>query len=674
MRRVIVTILTLVALVSCTKSEDVNIFSDDEVRITSSIATRTVGNSWEQNDEIGVFMTTNGGETFADLGKNVHHSTKQGDGVFASSTPLYFPALSSVDLLAYYPHKITTTDAGVYLVDVATQADQGAIDLMTSSLSEVAKSPTAVEMEFDHKLSNIVLNIVNGDGYADIAAIGAISSVELSGSVTSASCDLTSGDISLGSDKETIEFVVSQSSTSITAEAIIIPQTLSGGSAILSVTTAAGGVHKVALNGEFGVGTQYSYDLKLSLTELTINGVKINDWNKTSGGDLEATVPEPIWDGNYPASVDDAKATLGSADENGTYQIGGVDKFAAFAYLVKNDNSNFGDADIVLNIDLDLGGEAWTPIGNTNNRFSGKFDGGGYEISGLFIESSSDYQGLFGYINDATITNVSVSGSVSGKGYVGGVVGRAVSNSKITNCNNSATVTGNSDQVGGIVGYTDTSSTITDCNNSGDITSLSGYGSVGGIVGSATYIVKNCYNSGTITATGSSYRNVGGVAGFAGSSSTVTSCYNSGVVVASGTDTNNVGGVVGNNCNSTVASCYNTGKVNGGTYVGGVVGYNNYNGDTTTTTNCYNIGEVSGGYTSTCSVIGYNTSIVTNCYYLDSTVTDGNATAMSDTYMQSEEFVTTLNSDSYDYNQTQPWVYNLDNYPTLDFDAVPTVN
>ncbi len=161
---------------------------------------------------------------------------------------------------------------------------------MTSRQDNVAKTQSAVEMEFDHKLSNIVLTIINGDGYADLAAIGTISKVELLGSITTAEYDLTNDDIALGSETKTIEFVVSQTDKSISAEAIIIPQTLSGDKAILHVTTTAGAVHQAALNGTFAIGTQYSYELKLSLTELTINGgATIKDWNKVSGDDLVGT-------------------------------------------------------------------------------------------------------------------------------------------------------------------------------------------------------------------------------------------------------------------------------------------------------------------------------------------------------------------------------------------------
>ncbi len=672
------------ALMSCSKSDDGAVMtSDGEVRIASSIATRTVGNTWESGDEIGVYMTTNGANpyVYGDLDENILYTTTSNSlGNFTSNTPIYYPALGTVDFLAYYPYSDAEGfDVTAYPVDVTTQTDQGAIDLMVATVTNQAKTTNTVDMTFDHKLSNIVLNVVNGDGYDNLKEVGAISTIELSGSITTAEYNLTDDTIALGSDTDTIEFVVTQSDEAITAEAIVIPQTLLDSSAILTVTTAAGAVHTVALNGTFAICTQYRYKLNLNLTELTISGTTINDWNKIDGGELEGTLPDPVWDGKYPDSIEAAIDLVGSADANGFYQIKGEEEFAAIAYLVKNDYSNYKNANIVLNRDLDLGREEWTPIGSSDSYpFTGSFDGGCYEVSGLYIESSSENQALFGYISDATITNVSVSGSVvSSERYVAGVVGYAVQ-STITNCNNSATVSGSSDHIGGIVGYLDSSSTITHCNNSGAITSSQG-GSIGGIAGSSSFIVKNCYNAGVITATGTDYRNIGGIVGHSGSSSYIISSYNSGAIIASGTTNNSIGGVAGQNNSATIVNCYNTGSVSGGTNAGGVVGLNNNSG---ITTNCYNIGNVSGGATSANGVVG---SIVggdiTDCYYLETTTSDNNATSMTLSDMQAESFVTTLNTNAYNYNQTAlavaaccAWVYNEGDYPSLDFDGVPAAN
>ena len=284
---------------------------------------------------------------------------------------------------------------------------------------------------------------------------------------------------------------------------------------------------------------------------------------------------------------------------DGTYLIYTAEDLREFAQRVNGTDGNSADPgahaklmnDINLNPNMEISEDGtvtgnpdqWTPIGTSiGNAYTGTFDGDGHTISGLYINNSrADYQGLFGYLstdggNTGTVQNLSVSGSVSGHLYVGGIAG----------------------QNGG---------RITDCAFSG---SVSGVSTVGGVVGVNRGTVKNCYNTGTVTGSDSP---VGGVVGYNGSGGSVTNCYNTGTVT--GTD-DYVGGVVGYNDGGRVENCYNTGSVSGGIYVGGVVGYN----DGGSVTNSYNTGAVSGNR-SVGGVVGLNSSssasgTVTDCYFL----------------------------------------------------------
>ncbi|MFI3262945.1 MAG: GLUG motif-containing protein [Rikenellaceae bacterium] len=204
--------------------------------------------------------------------------------------------------------------------------------------------------------------------------------------------------------------------------------------------------------------------------------------------------------------------------------------------------------------DIDLGSVEFTAIGtyisSTTTSFTGTFDGGNKKISGLCInQSSSEYQGLFGYIMNATIKNLSVSGNVTGKQHVGGIIGRA-NGSTIVGCNNAVDVTSLSNNVGGIVGYA-TSSTVDNCDNTGDVTGSTTC--VGGIVGYASYTtMSNCRNEGTVSGL---FNTVGGVVGYINDSSTVSYSYNAGGILAE--SVTNKGGVVGYiNDSSTVSYCY----------------------------------------------------------------------------------------------------------------------
>ena len=145
----------------------------------------------------------------------------------------------------------------------------------------------------------------------------------------------------------------------------------------------------------------------------------------------------------------------------------------------------------------------WTPIGNATNNYTGKFDGKGHTISGLYVKSTTDaYVGLFGYVRNAEISNVGVEDSYfDGADYAGGICGYGVSIT-ITNCYSTGEVrsSGSNSYVGGICGYCisiqDSPVTITNCYNIGEVSGSGDH--VGGVCGSSSSsssncVISNCY-------------------------------------------------------------------------------------------------------------------------------------------------------------------------------------
>ena len=179
----------------------------------------------------------------------------------------------------------------------------------------------------------------------------------------------------------------------------------------------------------------------------------------------------------------------------------------------------------VLKADGTLNGDgsnftAWTPIGGQSSTpredsFIGTFDGNGHTVSGLYVNSSSPYQGLFGYVGaSGTVKNVGITDSyVKGEANVGSVAGAVAGT--ISNCFNEGTVVGES-ITGGLVGFTE--NLINNCYNTGHIIA-DDY--VGGVVGHSYVSVQSCYNTGKISTTGS---NVGSV-GYISYQQKVKNCY-----------------------------------------------------------------------------------------------------------------------------------------------------
>ena len=137
------------------------------------------------------------------------------------------------------------------------------------------------------------------------------------------------------------------------------------------------------------------------------------------------------WDGS---TMTEPKA------EADVYQISTGDELAWFANHINTGNYS---KNAVLVKDIDLGDYPWTPIGGTTaaKSFQGKFDGAGHSVSGIFINATTTHNGLFGYINNATISNLTVDGKISStNNYVAGVAAFADGTTNITRCVNHVTL------------------------------------------------------------------------------------------------------------------------------------------------------------------------------------------------------------------------------------------
>lgn len=260
---------------------------------------------------------------------------------------------------------------------------------------------------------------------------------------------------------------------------------------------------------------------------------------------VSITASAEVWDGS-PAL---AFAGGNGLTEATAFEIATAEQLALMADKVNNYNTTviggsvtYGSAYYKLTADIELndwtddgdgvvedgelsnnGGAAipWTPTGNDMAAFEGNFDGNGHTVSGIYINSSSNGQGLFGRINDATVKNLGVTGSyISGGNIVGGVTGGAGGDSRLENCYNAGSVSG-SDRVGGIAGEKADTSILENCNNSGRVT---GGNFVGGIAGYNNNTLRYSYNTGIIR--GADY--AGGITGSNNSGRTVEYCYNAG--------------------------------------------------------------------------------------------------------------------------------------------------
>ena len=268
----------------------------------------------------------------------------------------------------------------------------------------------------------------------------------------------------------------------------------------------------------------------------------------------------------YTVSLAAAKDLGYTIESDGSYTVTSADGLMNVAELV---NGGKTDINITLDKNIDLTGKDWTPIGtNYDNSYKGTFDGGGHTITGLTVTTYDKYAGLFGWLNSAgTVKNVVMEGvqitNNHSSGFAGGVVGNSWGT--IENCSVSGSVNGEV-YVGGVVGK-QTSGSMTGCSSSATV---KGTVNVGGVAGESWGSMTACYATGNVTLEIYPGKDIsgGGVVGFKGGNS-VLACYATGNVNSKGSSTGNVhiGGLFGYKYATAIACYWKNNKEQG-------IGYN----------------------------------------------------------------------------------------------------
>lgn len=291
------------------------------------------------------------------------------------------------------------------------------------------------------------------------------------------------------------------------------------------------------------------------------------------------------------------------------------------------------DIDLTDFIAENFNDEGWTPIGSLSNPFQGKFLGNNHKITSLTINKpNKDYIGLWGYVSNATISDLKLEcQNISGQNYVGCLVGQSeestisgisVTNTEIhasssylggitgyankTSLNNCSSYVGKvvgTEKVGGAIGYFG-DATISNVKSTANVEATC---VVGGLIGIGRKIKgTNCKVLGNIQGV----ETIGGCIGFISSvdnesnstpSSSLSSFSHKGEIVNSG---NNTGGVIGNlNANVSISDCTHWGNIEGKSYVGGIVGsYERTSEDEPTYHTSTSYSEIKNGYAISSSI------------------------------------------------------------------------
>lgn len=298
----------------------------------------------------------------------------------------------------------------------------------------------------------------------------------------------------------------------------------------------------------------------------------------------------------------------------------------------------------------DVDGTGFIPLGEPGfDYFTGHFDGKGWTISNLFMKRTWGEVGLFcktqgGTIQNVTLSDIDFTADSDGGGALVGY--RVTSNTVITNCHASGSITAYGRNVGGLFGRV-YSATITTCSSSCTITNDDDY--VGGLIGyMVDGAVSDCYATGNITVTNvPTDLYVGGFIGeFDGG--TIDQCYATGNAIGYG----DVGGFVGYAYGGSITNCYAKGNATGTVWgVGGFAG--GVYRDNCPVDNCYSTGTPTGGAYNG-GFCGYNAGAsITNCFW--DTETSGTETSEGGTGKTTAEMKTQATFTDAGWDFTDIW-------------------
>ena len=239
---------------------------------------RAYDTSWEANDVIGVFMLANSDKNV--LATNIPYATSKGDGYFVSqNSPIYYPEdNSAVDFIAYYPYSEAISDHTNYPIDLSNQTAQSAIDLMTAvNLTGRDQTSTQGNLQFKHLLAKLVLNLKSTSGSSLKGIKASISGLKVKGTANLS-------DASITPSGEATDFSLYINEEATQAEAILLPQTLSGNLKIKLELNGQSKEINTEISGSIERGNKYIYNVNVNYQggEITTDPqAKYTRWTET---------------------------------------------------------------------------------------------------------------------------------------------------------------------------------------------------------------------------------------------------------------------------------------------------------------------------------------------------------------------------------------------------------
>ena len=309
--------LSTLALMSCTNNDDNSEWYGSEgIVFTTAIQSRVSGNTWNANDEVGIYMMNAGSGIEAATAQNKKYIAQtNGTLTAAPGNGIYLPESGNVDFIAYYPY--TTSVSGNKLaVNVSDQSNPADIDLIYSNGTKgvAATTATTISLGFTHQLTKVTLNVTKDETIETLNGLG----VNIKGISTEGEFNLADGTLTAtaGTNNKDVAMYIDAQGTTATATAIILPTAASTDQTSLNLTFNLNGqsfTHTISDASIFEKGTNVSFNAKLSINNgkpvVTVGNATINNWTEKPGGDINVDFDGGTQPGGETVVLDESFAT-----------------------------------------------------------------------------------------------------------------------------------------------------------------------------------------------------------------------------------------------------------------------------------------------------------------------------------------------------------------------------
>lgn len=309
--------LSTLALMSCTNNDDNSEWYGSEgIVFTTAIQSRVSGNTWNANDEVGIYMMNAGSGIEAATAQNKKYIAQTNGTLTATpGNGIYLPESGNVDFIAYYPY--TTSVSGNKLaVNVSDQSNPAAIDLIYSNGTKgvAATTATTISLGFTHQLTKVTLNVTKDETIETLNGLG----VNIKGISTEGEFNLADGTLTAtaGTNNKDVAMYIDAQGTTATATAIILPTAASTDQTSLNLTFNLNGqsfTHTISDASIFEKGTNVSFNAKLSINNgkpvVTVGNATISNWTEKPGGDINVDFDGGTQPGGETVVLDESFAT-----------------------------------------------------------------------------------------------------------------------------------------------------------------------------------------------------------------------------------------------------------------------------------------------------------------------------------------------------------------------------